>query len=89
VRVRVQGTSVQQRTYTETGIAVAASFAELFPSVDGIFDFLEDAVERDAHEVRVDWSEDSGVPLEAWVDYQVNVADEELGFRIVAPPTAP
>lgn len=61
---------------------------ELFPSVDGLFDILEDAIARDAHSISATYDPDTGVPVEFFIDYQENVADEELGMQVTEPVTA-
>jgi hypothetical protein len=48
--------------------------------VDGLFDLLEDAVERRAEEMRVSWDPARRYPTRVWIDYDDRVADEELGF---------
>jgi len=64
-----------------------AELAELFPTVDGLFDLLEEAVDRDAYAIDVTYDPASGVPLELYVDYDENVADEEMGMRVTEPVT--
>lgn len=90
VRVHVVAERVVAQEYVDGGGALAQDASTWFPDVDGLFDILEDAVRRDAHQVQVTWDPVSGAPLDFWIDYDVNVADEELGYRIVgAPRTAP
>jgi hypothetical protein len=86
VRVVVQNGVVVARTYVDTGESVQASFVEVFPSVDGLFDVLSDAVRRRAYDVRVTWGSGTGLPLDFFIDYSANIADEEQGYRIVDPP---
>ncbi len=87
VVVRVSGTQVLGRTYAETGDAVDPVGADSYPSVDGLFQILEDAVNRDAAHISVTWDPDTGVPLDFFIDYQEQVADEELGYRVLAVPS--
>ena len=83
----VDGANVVSRTYTDGGEPVDSSLAGLFPAVDGLFDLLDDAVARGAVQVSVTWATEGGLPLDAFIDYAANVADEEQGFRIVGVPT--
>ncbi len=53
-----------------------------------MFDVLEDAIARDAHSISATYDPDTGVPVEFFIDYQENVADEELGMRVTEPVTA-
>lgn len=82
VRLSVSGQDVTERVYVDSGDLVPASFAELFPSVDGLFDILVAAIVADAHSIEVTYDTVSGVPIDLWIDYAENIADEELGFRV-------
>lgn len=86
VTVQVAGTTVT-RTYTSDGRTVTASLADLFPTVDGLFEFLLDALDRGAAQVNVTWDPQGDLPLEMWVDYDEGIADEEVGFRVAMLPT--
>ncbi len=87
VRIRVQGTQIVERTYTSSGAPVASEFQSLFPSVDGLFDMLDEAVDRDPYEFTVRWHDEIGVPLEFYVDYDARVFDDELGVKVLALPS--
>lgn len=88
VTLRVVDGQVVEAHYTETGVPVDAGTADAFPSVDGLFDVLLDALDRDADRIDVDFDEDTGIPLEFFIDYEQNAADEELGYRVVGLPVA-
>lgn len=83
VHVTVDGANVTARTYINSGDPVPAQFVDLFPSVDGLFDLLREALESDAHRVDVTYDPISGVPIDFFIDYQQMTADEELGFSVV------
>ena len=82
VRVTVTGQTVVSRVYVDDGSEVPAEAAEWFPTVDGLFDVLDDAHERGAHTIDVTYDEDLGVPVEFWIDYEEFPAAEELGFEV-------
>jgi len=86
VLVTVDGTRVTERTYSGSGVAVPETFADLFPTVDGLFDILEDALARSAARVEVTWQEASGAPASFWIDYSFSIADEEVGYRVFQGP---
>lgn len=69
----------------EEDLPLSEATAELFPGVDGLFDILEDAIERNAHAIDVTYDPRNGVPLEFFIDYLENAVDEELGMRITEP----
>ncbi len=80
VRVEVRMGRVVRVLDTETGEPVAEHLHHLFPGVDGLFTILLDAVDRDAHEIEVEWDAGLGHPTRIRIDYDPQVADEELGF---------
>jgi hypothetical protein len=86
------------RVTVENGVAVSAVWVDpegqpvepttdLFPSVDGLFDILEDAFARNAHSVEVTYDPVTGAPTEFQIDYIEHAIDEELGMRITEPVT--
>jgi hypothetical protein len=89
VVVTVKGGQVVARTFTDGGGGVPADLASLFPAADGLFDILEDALDREAHEVRVTWDDETGLPVDFWIDYMEFAVDEEVGYRIVVLPHTP
>lgn len=82
VRVTVVGSLVTARVYVDSGQPVPSPSEDLFPTVDELFDLLQSAYDQDAHEVRVTYDADTGVPIDFWIDYQLNLADEELGMTV-------
>ena len=54
-----------------------------YDTVPELFDVIQDAIDRDAAEIRVTYAA-SGYPDEVWLDYDEQIADEELGFFIHA-----
>ena len=85
VRVRVEAGVVTERAYVESGEPVPSALADLFPSVEGLFDLVRDAISMGAHTVRVTYDPELGVPVDLWIDYHAQVADEELGMRVAEP----
>lgn len=88
VEMEVENGVVVRRVYTEDGSPVEAPFAEAFPTVSGLFDLLAEAVETGADQISVTWDPVTGVPEQLFIDYQVNVADEEEGYQIDEGPEA-
>ena len=85
VRVTVKGGVI-------TGVTELASEVahdpELFRTVDGLFDLVQDAYDRDAHEVQVDFNSSRGYPIRIWIDYVEMMQDEEMGFTLLSDVTA-
>jgi len=88
VSVSVQGADPIAWAYVD-GSAVPASIRPSFPSVDGLFDLIEDAIRQGAWEVTAMYDGETGVPIEFRIDYEQFVFDEEAYYRVVAMPQAP
>lgn len=88
VRVEVrQGRAVDFRRLD--GTPVDPSLHPFYPTVDGIYSILLDAVVRGADDVDVEWDDDFAVPRSAFIDYDVAMADEEVGFEVEAVEPLP
>ena len=85
VTVTVDGPAVTARVYSDSGEPVPDGLAHVFPSIDGLFDFVLDALDRDAHEVRVTYDAGTAIPISVSVDYEENAIDEEVGFTVTLP----
>jgi hypothetical protein len=86
--VTVQNGVAVGRVYVDSGLDVPGAAAPSFPTVDGLFDILRDAIQAEADRIDVTYDPDLGVPLDFWIDYSEMAADEELGMEIteeVAP----
>lgn len=84
--VEVVGDTVVRVTYSRDGAEVIPDYRWFFPSVDGLFDILQEGIDENAHSIEVSWDEATGVPLHFFIDYRANMADEELGMRVVDTP---
>jgi hypothetical protein len=75
-----------------TGVTELASEVardpETFRTIDGLFDLVQDAYARDAHEVQVEFDPGRGYPTRIWIDYVQMMADEEVGFTLLSDVTA-
>lgn len=82
VRVEVRNGQPLSVVFAATGepVPMAASF----PTVPGLFDIVEDAIERDAHELDVDYDPALGVPVRIEIDYEENTIDEEVTWVVVS-----
>jgi hypothetical protein len=82
VVIVVRGNLVESRTYVDDGTAVPAPFNTVFPTIDGMFDTIQNAF--DQHSARVDVSYDPalGYPVSIALDGSVNVADDERSYTL-------
>ena len=84
VEIGVGNGVVVSRRYVQTGQPVSARYVELFPSMEGVFDLLEDALDREAGRIDVRYDSRYGFPFDATIDYVLNAVDDELSFRVRA-----
>jgi hypothetical protein len=54
-----------------------------YRTINELFDLIRDGVEKDAHEIRVAYNASRGYPVSAYIDYEINIEDEEQGFDIL------
>ena len=71
-----------------TGVTELASEVardpDTFRTINGLFDLVQDAYNRNAHEVQVEFDPSRGYPTRIWIDYVLMIADEEMGFTLLS-----
>ena len=85
MRVFVVNGRVDRIIRVESGQPVSEQFEDSFETVDGLFDRLEDAIDRKANSIRAKFDEGTGLPTEVFIDYEAMIADEELGWNASSP----
>lgn len=53
-----------------------------YPSVEALFDLLAEAIDQPAYRVAAEYHAGLGYALDVWIDWSMNIADEEVGFII-------
>jgi hypothetical protein len=81
VIVSVRDGVVESRTYVDNGAAVAPTDAGNFPTVDGLFEVIEDAHRQEADAINASYDPARGFPVFISIDYVREMADEELSYR--------
>jgi hypothetical protein len=81
VRIDVLNGAVVSRTYAD-GRPVPSQWQDLFPTMEGVFQILREALDREAFEFEAQYDPDRGYPRTAAIDYVENAVDEELGLRL-------
>jgi len=76
MRVEVRGGSVAGATYRDTG--EPATMANGYPTVEDLFDLIDDAIQRRAAGLTVSYDGPLGYPTEITIDYDLEVADDEI-----------
>jgi hypothetical protein len=81
VDLEVRGDAIEGGVVTDSGDPVSTDMLAEYQTVDALFDLIQDAIDRDAAEIRVTYA-GAGYPDEVWIDYDHQIADEERGFFI-------
>jgi hypothetical protein len=89
VQVTVQGNTVLSRVYEASGEPVPAEFASGFPTIDGLFKIIKDALDDGYHDLEAFYDPATGIPFNFWIDYKQNVQDEEIGYNVDVPLGTP
>jgi hypothetical protein len=51
-----------------------------YPTIEDLFETLENWLSQDPHEVSADYHAELGYPTDVFIDFIENAIDEELGF---------
>jgi hypothetical protein len=80
VIVVVRGGQVISQTYQQTGQPVTPLNTAWWPTIDGLFDILQDAYDRNAEVIQVTYDPTYGFPTWANIDYDTGLGDDEHSF---------
>lgn len=81
VTITVRGGVVESLVYVPSGEPVTMG-GELWPTMNGLFDLIERAVDGGADEVATVFHADLGYPLTAEIDYIEQAIDDELTLTV-------
>ncbi len=84
VRVTVVGGVITGVTDIATGDALGPDLMKEFRTINGLFDLVQDAYNRNAHEVQVEFDPSRGYPTQISIDYVRMIADDEMGFTLLS-----
>ena len=80
VTVWVDRGSIEYLLYADDGRPVPLSYANSFPSVEQLFDAIQDGIDRQADYLDIEYDPTYGYPTSVYIDYDRRVADEELSL---------
>jgi hypothetical protein len=80
--ITVTNGSISSAIYVETEQAVPAGVRSRLVTIDGVFDKIQDAIDEDAHAITIEYDTELGFPKSVAIDYDAQVADEELSLTI-------
>jgi hypothetical protein len=65
-----------------SGEPVAENLVSQYPTIPELFELIEDALDRDPHQLEVTYHDHFGYPTLMVVDYRENVADDEFVISV-------
>ena len=80
--VSVRDGIVTSRTYVSDGATVGLTYAESYPTVDGLFKKIDDARRQNPATLNVDYDPVLGFPTRIAIDYNLQMADDELYYQV-------
>jgi hypothetical protein len=82
VVVEVDDDGRVSRRFVDPQLAGSAPSETLFPTVEGLFAVVEEALARDAHRVEATYDARLGHPIQIDIDYDELAVDEEVSYII-------
>jgi hypothetical protein len=83
MHIEVEDGSVLAAVYVDTGEPVSDP-AVSPPTIDDLFEEIEDAINRDAFSLIAEYDPELGYPIEVSIDYLEFAIDEEMAFQVFA-----
>lgn len=80
VVIVVQQDKVTSAFYQASGEYLPDNQLAGLPTIDSLFNIIEDAINRNAYRLTASYNDDYGYPAEVSIDYEKNTIDEEFGF---------
>ncbi|MFN2384078.1 MAG: DUF6174 domain-containing protein [Gemmatimonadota bacterium] len=81
VIVRVERGVKTAVTDVETGEPVSAQRASQYPTVEGLFDIIQAAIDHEADRLEVSYDSAFGYPREVFIDQEIYAVDEEQTYE--------
>lgn len=73
---------VRNNAVASGGFPVESGTLAEHQTVDGLFNLIEDALDRDAATLDISYHPTLGYPTQGNIDYDLRMADEEIGFTV-------
>lgn len=82
VTILVRRGQAESRYYARTQEPVPVQYAPLFPTVDGLFELIEEAARQGAARLDVTYNPRFGYPVRVNIDYRADHADDEIAYLV-------
>ena len=77
----IAGTQIVEITDAMTGAKLDAARFKDFRTIDGLFDFIQEAINRNAESIQVTYDPTYAYPTSVSIDYIKQAVDEEMAFK--------
>jgi hypothetical protein len=81
VKITVREGVAAQMAYANTGEAVDKAKFELYYTVAQMFNYIQTAIDKKAHSIKVVYDDELGYPTSVEIDYIKNAMDDEMRFK--------
>lgn len=82
IRIVVRQDTVASASYTPSGQALSSDRLKSLPSLNAIFQKIEEGYARNAARIQLSLNPEYGYPERVFIDYTTMIADEELIYLI-------
>lgn len=82
VNILVQRDKIDTVQYVDTEDSINSARSERYRTVKGLFQLIQDAINKKAYKIDVTYDFEFGYPISASIDYSKAIADEEKGFEV-------
>ena len=83
------GSAGVSRTYQGSGLPVPAHWQPLFPTIAGMFELIEEAIDDGVHLLEARYDPGTGAPPEGYIDRDERIIDEEVRYILSLPEPLP
>jgi hypothetical protein len=81
VRLTVVNGQIIRRVTVDGGDSLPIEELKLYKTVDELFEFIDEVEGCEPAVLQIDYDPDLGYPRKVYVDMNIEIADEELGFN--------
>ena len=80
--VTIKNNKIENVKYIPSNINLDAKALKQEKAISGYFDFIQDAINKDADNIKVTYNKTYGYPETISIDYNKKVVDEEISYEI-------
>jgi hypothetical protein len=82
VVVTVRNGVVESARYADTGALLAPAQAAAYPTIEGVFALVDDALARHADSITAEYDAARGYPVRIFIDWFTNAVADEMGYGV-------